>query len=306
MLEGKGLVERAEIRGVRGVLDRRKCWNEYDEEGDLIPFDQLPVVPPDERWRSEWYKGSFHLRHCLVSDVEIQLLQPEPKRPLHLVIHSLHSTRLRRQFLAYDLLCSTVEGSLDNRLFSLRPPKDLQIEGFLVTHFNINGMDVDLAKAGGATGPLSWMTRGRIDVDSLFYMPKDYVGEPNDTRKVHVRVKMQLTHLNARVPLGDQEISYLNAALVQPMVVFLNTNYVAIPIDSWLSIPIRYYNGAWSPYGACMTDALSEAVGVELSRKVADQKRPKNLLWMLIKGVDGVWRACKYYTTYILWYGYLF
>jgi len=54
-----------------------------------------------------------------------------------------------------------------------------------------------------------------------------------------------------------------------------------------------------------MTDALSEAVGVELSHKVADQKRPKNLLWMLIKGVDGVWRASKH-AAYILWHGYVF
>lgn len=43
-----------------------------------------------------------------------------------------------------------------------------------------------------------------------------------------------------------------------------------------------------------MTDALSEAVGVELAKKVADQKRPRNLLWLAIKGVEGVWRAAKH------------
>jgi hypothetical protein len=59
-------------------------------------------------------------------------------------------------------------------------------------------------------------------------------------------------------------------------------------------IPMKYFNGAWSPYDAAMTDALSEAVGVELSKKVADQKRPRNLVWLIVKGVEGVWRAARH------------
>ena len=326
LLEGKGIVEKAYVRGVRGVMDRRNCWNEYDENGELIPFSAHVPVDFDKRWRSEWYKGSFDLRECQVYDVEIKLLQPEPRRALRCVIHSLHSNRLRRQFLAYDLLCSTIDGSLDYRLFSLRPPADLQIEGFTVSHFTMNGMDVDIAKAGGATGPLSWMTRGRIDVNAMFYFPKDYAGQETD-QKVRIKVDMNLNHLTASIPMGDDQISYLNAALIQPMgksdfnchffvhlfvilisflkVIYLNTNYISIPLSAWLAIPVRYYNGAWSPYAACMTDALSEAVGVELSHRVADQKRPKNVLWMLIKGVDGVWRAGKH-ALYIFWHGYVY
>jgi distribution and morphology protein 31 len=141
-------------------------------------------------------------------------------------------------------------------------------------------------------------------VDAFFYMPKNYRGETRDD-KVRVKVHMNLNHLTASVPMGDQQISYLNSALVQPMVIYLNSNWVSVPIEANLAIPIEYYDGAWSPYGACMTDALSEAVGVELSRKTADQKKPRNMVWLLIKGVDGVWRGAKH-TLYLLWHGYVF
>lgn len=298
MLEGKGLIESAHIKGLRGVLDRRKCWNEYNEKGELIPFSEHVPVPPEKRWRSEWYKGSFHLSSFSVSDASVVLLQPEPKRPIRLVLHNMKSDRFRRQFLVYDALCSTMDGSIDNRLFTLRPPVNeseaLANEGrddCQQAIFHMDGLDMDIVRAGGATGPLSWITRGRIDVTSVFFIPRNFDGG-NDASGKHLRaiVDMNLTHLTASVPLADEQISYLNAALVQPMVVYLNTNYVSIPVHAVLSIPLSYFDGAWSPYAAAMTDALSEAVGVELSERVADQKRPKNVVWLLVMGFDGVWR----------------
>jgi hypothetical protein len=43
---------------------------------------------------------------------------------------------------------------------------------------------------------------------------------------------------------------------IQPMVVFLNTNYVSIPMEAKLTIPMRLFNGAWTPYDAAMTGEL--------------------------------------------------
>jgi distribution and morphology protein 31 len=157
MLEGKGLIESAHIKGMRGVLDRRKCWNEYDEKGELIPFSEHVPVPPEKRWRSQWYKGSFHLSQFSVSDAAVTLFQPEPTRPIRVVVHHMQSDRLRRQFLVYDMLCSTVDGSLDNRLFSLRPPNETEAlpdngEDCQQAIFHLDGVNLDIVRAGGATG----------------------------------------------------------------------------------------------------------------------------------------------------------
>jgi distribution and morphology protein 31 len=120
LLEGKGIVEEAELKGVRGTLDRSTSWDQYDENGELIPRELHVLVPPEDRWRAKWYRGSFHLAKCVVSDAIISLKQPLLDRDLEIIVHSFNSKRLRRQWLAMDVLCSTMDGSFDGRLFSLR------------------------------------------------------------------------------------------------------------------------------------------------------------------------------------------
>lgn len=61
----------------------------------------------------------------MVTDAVLTLYQPEPTRPLRIVVHSFTSSRLRRQWLAFDLLSSTMDGSFDGRLFSLRAPPNM-------------------------------------------------------------------------------------------------------------------------------------------------------------------------------------
>lgn len=176
MLEGKGLVESVNARGIRGVIDRRNCWNEYDEYGRLKAFSDHIPVPPDLRSRVEWYRGSFHFAQTNVEDVLITWYQPEPKRPLRLVVNRFHSKRLRRQWLMYDILaCSEMEGFFDGRLFSLRPivSSDSKQE---IARFHMDGINVDLAKIG-ATGPLQWIEKGRVEVDCLMYFPKQPLNE---------------------------------------------------------------------------------------------------------------------------------
>lgn len=296
LLEGKGIVEEAEMVGIRGTLDRRHSWDQWDDLGNLIPWDKQEWASPAERWRAQWYRGSFHLAKCVVKDAVLTLLQPSPDRPIEVVVHSFQSRRLRRQWLMFDLLCSNADGSFDHRLFSCRaPPNQLSSDPNIeLRQFQMDGSNVDLVR-GGATGPLTWLTKGDLDLDALMFMPKVVGSNERLNETVKMQLSMRMSNLEASVPLGDASMSsYLNAALVQPIVVYINTNYISIPLDATLSIPMTYYNGAWSPWDAAMTDALSEAVGVQLSKKVADQKKPRNLVWLIIKGAEGVWRAAKH------------
>ena len=43
------------------------------------------------------------------------------------------------------------------------------------------------------------------------------------------------------------------------------------------------------------------AVGVELSEKVADfGKKPKNVAWLVVMGVEGVWRGFVFFFVFLL------
>jgi hypothetical protein len=79
------------MTGVRGTLNREHSWDQlrgvsltelcallnasfvscrrYNEKGEVIPWYLQAPVPPADRWRSEWYRGSFHLAKCVVSGV---------------------------------------------------------------------------------------------------------------------------------------------------------------------------------------------------------------------------------------------
>lgn len=181
LLEGRGIVEEAELRGVRGTLNRRQSWDKlrccrrslwtrvdfgirrYDELGNLIPWHLQEPVPPEERERAHWYRGSFHLAKCVATDVVLTVYQPQPERPLELVVNSFSSKRLRRQWLMFDLLCSVMDGSADGRLFSLRPPPTMAPDPrYELQQMHMDGINIDVVRAG-ATG-------ARAPVECCYYL----------------------------------------------------------------------------------------------------------------------------------------
>lgn len=90
---------------------------------------------------------------------------------------------------------------------------------FLVSRFHADGTNIDLVHCG-ATGPLAWITEGRFDMDAVMYFPKKQLTQSEiENTRIKMKVKLNLNHLSASVPLvGDENISYINAALIQPMV----------------------------------------------------------------------------------------
>lgn len=115
---------------------------------------------------------------------------------------------------------------------------------------------------------------------------------------ITARLQMTFKNLNASVPLSDPEVSYLNTALVQPLVAYLNTNYVSIPIESELLIPLSNFDGSWYPGEAGLWDMLSEAVYNELVRDIEEQKKVSNLRDLVLLLIEGAWRALKFMVKY--------
>lgn len=114
-LDGKGLVEDAVVKGVRGVLDRRSVH--YDPLNPLNPLEfRHPATP-----------GSFELQSLQLEDVLITVYQPNSFRPYTASIFRADiRSGLRKQWLFYDLLCAeNVVGQFDNCLFSLHRPQSI-------------------------------------------------------------------------------------------------------------------------------------------------------------------------------------
>lgn len=111
-MDGKGLVQSADIQGVRGVVDRRHVRWDPD-----VPYD--PVAS-----RHEYTPGDFELEKLTVEDLLVTVYQPNGFRPYPVSIFQAQLDRFRKQWLFYDFLCATsIIGAFDKCLFSVHSPQ---------------------------------------------------------------------------------------------------------------------------------------------------------------------------------------
>lgn len=171
-LDGKGLVEDAVVRGVRGVLDRRNVYWDPDN-------------PPDPAlFRHKSVPGDFELESLQLEDLLVTVYQPGSFRPYTASIFRADIRQFRKRWLFYDFLCAeNVVGQFDNCLFSLHKPqsigrtneKDLEDgEWARMSRIRIDGVNIDhLQNSTTMEGPISWITSGKVDAVLDIKFPRD-------------------------------------------------------------------------------------------------------------------------------------
>ncbi|KAJ3505041.1 hypothetical protein NLJ89_g7620 [Agrocybe chaxingu] len=113
-LDGKGLVESAVVRGVRGVVDRRNVF--WDPDNPLDPA----------LFRHTSQPGDFELESLQLEDVLVTVYQPGDFRPYTSSIFRADIRTFRKRWMFYDFLCAeNVVGQFDNCLFSLHKPQSI-------------------------------------------------------------------------------------------------------------------------------------------------------------------------------------
>ncbi|WAR53143.1 hypothetical protein PtB15_2B574 [Puccinia triticina] len=192
-LDGKGLLRQAEVRGVRGVIDR----------SHLPTWSGDSTVPIDRReFRKVATAGDFHLEQVMIEDLLVTIFQPGNFRPYTFSIFNATFHKLRKQWLFLDLLSAErMAGQVDNCLFSLHKPQSItqsnakvglceqplssrQLENgresykrykTRLSRFRIDGVPIDHLQGNsagsGSDGPLSWINSGRVDVIADIRLP---------------------------------------------------------------------------------------------------------------------------------------
>ncbi|KAF8629849.1 hypothetical protein AX15_003212 [Amanita polypyramis BW_CC] len=303
-LDGKGLVENAVVRGVRGVLDRRSVH--WDPKNPWNPAE----------FRHEAGPGDFHLESMQLEDLLITVYQPGNFRPYTASIFRADIRTFRKRWLFYDFLAAeNVVGQFDNCLFSLHKPQSIgrttETDGnwARMTRFRIDGVNIDHLKAATTTeGPISWITSGKVDAVLDIKFPRDpqkdfnaILGEiadaistsfsreiedlqripgqrelakpplsapstpheegedeenvdgENDRPKVIIDIDLRFRDLKAAVPLFANDLSYINNALIRPIVAFMNANRTLVPIRCRAVKDFSEFDGAWTMWESKMT-----------------------------------------------------
>jgi len=130
-LDGKGLVEDAVIKGVRGVLGelvpfhpRRFCLPTDTDRREVTWDPDHPLDPALFRNRAQ--PGDYELESLQLEDVLITVYQPGGFRPYTASIFRADIRTFRKQWMFYDFLSAeNIVGQFDNCLFSLHKPQSI-------------------------------------------------------------------------------------------------------------------------------------------------------------------------------------
>ncbi|KAF9123871.1 Mitochondrial distribution and morphology protein 31, mitochondrial precursor [Mortierella sp. 14UC] len=166
-LDGKGLIEDASIKGVRGVIDRTHVW--WDPDVEYIP----------EEARRKHVPGDFELESLQLEDMLVTVLQPDGFRPYTVSVFSAQFPCFRKQWICYDMLCAdSMVGMFDGCLFSCytaqRENTDTQSDTKWkrTTRFKIDDVKIDHLNAG-VEGPFGWIYAGTVDITCDVKIPNE-------------------------------------------------------------------------------------------------------------------------------------
>ncbi|KAE9391909.1 hypothetical protein BT96DRAFT_864631, partial [Gymnopus androsaceus JB14] len=309
-LDGRGLIEDAVVKGVRGVLDRRSVH--YDPDHPLDPAS----------FRHESHPGDFELDSLQLEDVLITIYQPGGFRPYTASIFRADIPTFRKKWMFYDFLSAeNIVGQFDNCLFSLHKPQsigrtresDLQDGDWVrMSRIRIDGVNIDHLQASTTMeGPVSWITSGKLDAVLDIKFPKD----PNDALalnvileeiadaisttlstspaldplrqripgqrelakpplsapetapaefseqdkepKIVIDLDLRFRDVKAAVPIFTSDLSYVNNALIRPIVAFMNANRTLVPIHCRVVKNLNDFDGAWTMWETGLLDEIS-------------------------------------------------
>ncbi|KOS15436.1 mdm31-mitochondrial inner membrane protein required for mitochondrial morphology and inheritance [Malassezia pachydermatis] len=186
--DGRGILHKMDIRGIRGIVDRRHVFWDPD-----VPWD-----PKKARRKAK--PNDFDLDQFTIEDFLVTVYQPGNFRPFNLSIFNARIPRLRTQWLFYDLLnADSITGQIDGCLFSLHKPQSVHhTTRSMYSHrgkenapyfqnwsrLRVDGVNIDhIQKMAGLSGPLMWIYAGRFDMVADIKFPRQY-GEGVDLSTV--------------------------------------------------------------------------------------------------------------------------
>lgn len=250
----------------------------------------------------------------LLKDASVFVKYPEGYRSYPLTIMSAHCTLLRKQWLLYDLLrAEHVIGTFDHCLFNLRTPSLPQCDSDGVSsvkkidsmrHFRVDGVKIEHLNAH-AKGPLSWITRGTVDINGILLLPSQSSSSPlstlvleqkaierdrmpsiastaadlsslrmslnNHMTQFHIDVKLK--NLRTTAPFYSEELSLVNNTLIKPILAYVNDNRPCIPLSFHFGFPMSEFQGAWTLYDSGLTAELYQQVYLSFVRLVEAERR---------------------------------
>lgn len=91
----------------------------------------------------------------------------------------------------------------------------------------------------------------------------------DDDRVLIMDLMIQLNDVRAAVPLFAKELSYVNNALIRPIVAYINSRKTFIPINCRVLKRVSEFDGSWTMFDSGLMDDLSAEVIVAMYKRAS-------------------------------------
>ncbi|EZF13144.1 hypothetical protein H112_06296 [Trichophyton rubrum D6] len=303
-----GLLKDVHVKGIRGIVDRTHVkWSEADAQIDpksyrvehnpgdfeLDSFKMedvlVTIYQPNNfrpftlsifscdlpRLRRQWLMYDFLSANMMSGSYDNSLFTIHPRQT-----HRYTGTQL--------------QGGLeeDGGRSPWKKHNRIRIDGLNIDHLNT-----------GVQGPFSWIHEGTVDIvadlmlpaesdESLGKVMSDFYDRmeatvtadryhPNDSalarnednkRFVVTDLRIHLNNVRAVVPIFNRDLSYVNNALIRPIVAYINSRRTFIPIQCRLVKRASDFDGSWTIFDSGLMDDLSAETYDAFARDVVDEQ----------------------------------
>ena len=111
----------------------------------------------------------------------------------------------------------------------------------------------------------------------------DHAQSEADKRFVVMDIKVHLNDVRASVPLFTRDLSYVNNALVRPIVAYINSRRAFIPVNCRVVKRQSEFDGSWTIFDSGLLDDLSRETYDAFARDIEDgdarKRRIKKVGW---------------------------
>ncbi|KAK4698243.1 hypothetical protein P7C70_g8040, partial [Phenoliferia sp. Uapishka_3] len=125
---------------------------------------------------------------------------------------------------------------------------------------------------------------------------EEEVVKEKEVKKVSIDLDIRFKDLKAHVPFFTTDISYVNNALIRPIVAFINSNRTLIPIRCHFDLTLSEFDGSWTSYDVGLLERVSEQTYAALAYHVqnANNQRLQTVsLWTLQMTANAVLAAFR-------------
>lgn len=300
-VNGRGILDEVEVNGLRGIVDRTHVrWAKDDDPRNYKNIHR----------QGDFEISNFKMNDVLFTLAQPSGFRPFNVSIYSCDLPILRKNWLFCDFLNANNISGSYDDSLftihkRQRINDFKDDSaDKNSPWKRVTRCRVDALNVDHLNTG-LEGPFGWITSGEVDMIGDIMVPEDegvnmveilsaitdslakearrakiLKPESKETEESNTDVtkyfimdlQIKLNNVKAAVPIFTNDLSYVNNALVRPIVGYINSRKTYIPINCRIVKKLEDFDGSWTVYDSLLMDDMSIEVYDAFANYVANEE----------------------------------